>query len=115
MAPTSEPIDISCLWKTLYNDGDVTELRVMYAEKFRTCSGYFNNPNDIAKSAKAHDGQANVYFTLNPVNPALLARSVNRAKTGAKNTTADADIPHLRWLLIDYRLETPLWYFCVRI
>ena len=32
---------------------------------------------------------------------------MNRAKTGAKNTTADADIPHLRWLLIDIDSKRP--------
>jgi hypothetical protein len=45
----------------------------------------------------------NVYYTLNPVNPALLARANNRIKTRAENLTNDApdNIISRKWLLID--------------
>src|SRR4029450_13592033 len=36
-----------------------------------------------------------------PVTPALLARAVNRLKSDAKTTTADADIVRRRRILID--------------
>jgi hypothetical protein len=45
-----------------------------------------------------------IYVTLNPVNPALLARRANRVKRrlGARDaTTADGDILRRRWLPID--------------
>ena len=45
-----------------------------------------------------------IYATLNPVNPALLARRANRvaSRLGRKDaTTADADIVRRRWLPID--------------
>ena len=66
-------------------------------------SGYFDYehidsvPKELAKvEAKG------IYFTPNPVNPALLARAVNRIKPAGKNeSTADVDILCRRWLLID--------------
>ena len=40
--------------------------------------------------------------TVNPVNPDLLARAVNRLRPAGRNpTTADTDIVRRRWLLID--------------
>ncbi|MDP9470224.1 MAG: DUF3987 domain-containing protein [Chloroflexota bacterium] len=42
-----------------------------------------------------------VYLTLNPVNPALLARAAHRLDVGRPPTTADADILHVRHFLID--------------
>ena len=44
-----------------------------------------------------------VYVTLNPVNPALLARASNRLRTVGRNDalTSDADITKRRWLPID--------------
>ena len=42
-----------------------------------------------------------VYVTLNPVSPALMARSTNRIRPRAKETTQDKDIVCRRWLLID--------------
>ncbi len=43
-----------------------------------------------------------VYVTVNPVNPDLLARAVNRLRPVGRNpTTADTDIVRRRWLLID--------------
>jgi AAA domain len=45
--------------------------------------------------------QLGVYITLNPVNPDLLARGVNRVREFVKATTTDVDVLHRRWLLID--------------
>ena len=45
---------------------------------------------------------ARKYFVPNPIKPALLARSMNKAHSIGKNpTTADHDILRRRWLLID--------------
>jgi hypothetical protein len=43
-----------------------------------------------------------VYLTLNPVNPALLARSANRIKPYVRDTTTDRDIIRRNCLPIDF-------------
>ncbi|KQC05884.1 MAG: hypothetical protein APR62_01480 [Smithella sp. SDB] len=65
-------------------------------------SGYFNNAEALEKAAGLLDsaGASGVYFTLNPVNPALLARAVNRLIV-PKNTTQDSDIACIRWFPLD--------------
>lgn len=80
--------------------GHVYELRV---PKYRggTASGYFDDADKLDAAARAFDGKANVYVTLNPVTPALLARACNRVIERAQSTTADADILTRCWLLID--------------
>src|SRR5207244_808836 len=55
----------------------------------------------------AWDGRANLYLTLNPVDPALLARAANRIDANARATTADADILGRRWLLVDIDPRRP--------
>lgn len=69
-----------------------------------TMSGYFNDFKLLANAACKYGGAAKgVYVTLNPVNPALLARASNRLRTAGKNDplTSDADIIKRRWLPID--------------
>lgn len=49
-----------------------------------------------------------VYFTLNPLNPALLARRRNRiARCGKGDAATDADVLVRRWLLIDVDPRRP--------
>jgi hypothetical protein len=89
--------------------GQVTELRALgvVTPKFRrphTVSGYFDDMTKLADEACALEQYAKgVYFTPNPVNPALLARAVNRVRImdDRDPTTSDADIACRRWLLID--------------
>ncbi|TKB75256.1 MAG: AAA family ATPase [Nitrospira sp.] len=67
-----------------------------------TVSGYFNDPALLYKAADELDAKVpGIYITLNPVNPALLARAKNRLQMHAKTTTSDADILRREWLLID--------------
>ena len=87
--------------------GAVAELRALGTTQ-RTVSGYFTNLNAMARAATALSGNAEgVYFTLNPVNPALLARANNRVKPYAKHTTSDADILRRRWLPLDFDAKRP--------
>jgi len=67
-------------------------------------SGYFNNGDAFAEAAIALDeaGANGVYFTLNPVNPALLARAANRLVASPKHTTKDEDAQCVRWLFLDF-------------
>ncbi len=70
-------------------------------------AGYFNDREKATKAAMKLTTRYNaVYVTLNPVNPALLARAQNRTKLIDKRT-GDADILHLNRLLIDIDPERP--------
>ena len=89
---------------TLVQDGDVIELRVLGAGgKGRIDSGYFDNMDLLALSAAKYDGKVpGIYITLNPVQPALLSRAVNRVVEYAKVTTSDTDTLRRVWLPIDF-------------
>ncbi len=82
--------------------GDVHELRVLKAGHYGTISGYYNDAAKLAADAAKLDGRfPGIYTTLNPCNPALLARAANRFKERVGTTTSDVDICCRRWLLID--------------
>lgn len=90
--------------RILFEPEQVVELRVPKAGKLKTISGYFDDHNKLADELKKLSGTAPaVYYTLNPVNPALLARSNNRTIPFAETTTNDGtdNIVNRRWLLID--------------
>src|SRR5262249_45376135 len=71
--------------------------------KKRTDSGYFDDLEKLAKAAVSYDGHAEgIYFTINPVNPALTARANNRVKEYAEHTTSDHDILRRINLPIDF-------------
>lgn len=100
------------LW---FRPGDVFEIRVLEAltsEYMRPHveSGYFDYEH-IEAAADALGrlrGFRGAYVTINPVNPALLARAVNRLRSvGREPTTTDADIVCRRWLPIDCDAERP--------
>lgn len=78
----------------------VTELRIMEG-KYSVTSGYYNDREAFIEGAMKNNGKHNVYVMLNPVNPALLARSQNRLKKKATTTTKDSDIARHTWILID--------------
>lgn len=93
--------DILTAISLLHEPGSVFEVRIPEAGRSGTVSGYFDDPSKAAQAVAAWDGKANVYITLNPANPALLARAANRLKERAKSTTQDHDILRRRWLLVD--------------
>ena len=83
--------------------GTITELRILNTLRDGTISGYFDNGQDFTRAAGAWSGKAPaVYCTLNPCNPALLARAANRLQTRVKTTTADHDIVRRVWLPLDF-------------
>jgi hypothetical protein len=87
---------------------DVFEVRIPKAGRYRTVRGYFNDLTAAEKAVAGWNGQAPaIYLTLNPVNPALLARANNRMETYAETTSADTDILHRRWLLVDVDPKRP--------
>ncbi len=88
---------IRALWKP----GDVREVRIPKYDGFKTAAGYFDNPELLVGQVDTWDGKGNVYITLNPVKPALLARAANRIAPVMKTTTSDLDITRRAELLID--------------
>jgi len=97
-----------CLQALLPPD-QVVEVRILGIQgRKRTDSGYFNNVSALAKAVVAYDGKAEgIYFTLNPVNPALIARANNRIREYADHTTSDADIVKRVLLPIDFDAVRP--------
>ena len=89
--------------------GAVHELRIPKAGREKTISGYFDDPV-IARCAAELDATgkyAGVFITLNPCNPALLARCCNRVQPYVEVTTSDHDILKRSWLLIDCDPKRP--------
>jgi len=94
--------DIELFLNTIWLPGEVRELRSPKYNKYgHTLSGYFDSPAALAKAAVDYDGKANLYITLNPVNPTLIARAHNRVNDRAEHATADADVLRRRWFYLD--------------
>jgi hypothetical protein len=96
--------NIEAAIKTLFEPGQVVELRAPKAGKYGTISGYFNDHSKLAVELEELSGEVGaVYYTLNSVNPAQLARANNRIRTYASELTNDAPDNILRraWLLVD--------------
>src|SRR6266404_4284435 len=90
-----------------HDDNALVELRALQTDQ-GVLNGYFNDPDTLADAAIACNGRGiGVYVTLNPVRPELLARSANRIKPYAKQTTTSDDILRLRHLLIDVDAVRP--------
>ena len=88
----------------LFSPGQVIEVRALGDQG--TFSGYYNDLDKLAADAEALDSTPQfkgIYFTLNPVNPALLARKVNRISKQGKTdaSTSDQDIARRVWFPVD--------------
>lgn len=103
---TSTPTPAEQITKALnifVGAGNVAEIRALGVEgrKNRTDAGYFDDFEMAAHAVLSIRDAKGIYFVLNAVNPALLARAANRIKQYAELTTSDRDIIRRRWLLID--------------
>jgi hypothetical protein len=102
--------DIEQTLNYLHGAGGVFEVRAFIANRIH--SGYFDDKakasQEITRLTEKNDCKA-VYVTLNPCDPALLARANNRMRLcGAKDaTTSDKDITLLTNLLIDVDAVRP--------
>jgi hypothetical protein len=105
-----EPAKRVAEWlRYLKEPGQITELRALHVQQRygrpQTVAGFFDfeHMEHMAKEALQLDRNAKgVYFTLNPVNPDLLARRCNRVEVADSGLqTADKDILRRRWLLVD--------------
>ena len=93
----------------LHESGDVFEIRALGVKSGRyenVVSGYYDHSH-LDKAARdiavldRHRKPRGIYTTINPVNPALLARACNRLIERPKATTSDSDIIRRRWLPFD--------------
>ena len=98
----------------LIEPGAVFELRCLDAKldgnryKSGVVSGYFDNADAAVESLAKLVSAKGCYLTLNPVEPALLARCANRLDYADKGaTTGDQHIGCRRWLLIDVDADRP--------
>jgi len=90
----------------------IFELRAPAAGPKRTMAGYFDRAHvDAAVDAAVEIAQQTpapaIYVTLNPVNPVLHARALNRVQAYAKDTTGNTDILHRRYLPFDLDVPRP--------
>jgi len=110
--PPPVPVDREEIERTLrllWAPGQVGEIRALNVStrEYRqphTASGYYDDPAKAAQAAAELSQYATgIYCTLNPVNPALLARAYNRWRhvTGKDPLTSDGDVERRRWLLVD--------------
>ena len=105
--PTIE--DVAGWLRLVVEPGTVVELRALECvDNPRypgfTVAGWFDHDhmNDLARAAMEWTRRAEgVYITINPVNPALLARAANRVVRRPKHTTSDADILRRIGLVFD--------------
>jgi hypothetical protein len=102
-------VEIQRAMSALFRPGDVVEVRVPKTGRSRTISGYFEDREELARAVERMEdcGYAGVYWTANPVNPALLARADHKLKSFADHTTTDADIVCRRWMVVDLDPKRP--------
>lgn len=94
---------------------DVFEVRALGIPgrgKPHTAAGYFDREHLGAAAMEAYRASYDlkakgVYVTLNPVNPALLARAPNTLTEYLENTTTDAEILTRNWLFVDIDPHRP--------
>jgi hypothetical protein len=114
--PLIEPEEVGKALSVVIDDGQAFEIRILSPRykgrrwSPRVLYGYFDDPAAVVAAIQQAglEGAKGVYFTLNPIDPALLARGHNRlveAKDG--QTTADTNIVRRRWLLIDCDPKRP--------
>lgn len=101
--------DILRAWSIFRLPEEVTELRVPKAGRYKTISGYFDDPVKMVNAVigLADEPFTGIYFTINPVKSDLLARAVNKYVKYADTTTSDKEITALHWLPVDLDAKRP--------
>ena len=105
--------EIRRAWAVLVPTGQVVEVRALEATSAESRqpavhSGFFDNADSVVQAIGTLRSFSGVYFTPNPVDSALLARSANRLKRAARNgATSDLNIVRRKWLLIDCDAQRP--------
>ncbi len=97
-APAGEVVEIRILGATLA--GDRRQHSVVF--------GYFDAHAKLVSALESVVSATGIYFTLNAINPALLARGHNRLRPAGKGeTTSDSDVVARCWLPIDTDAKRP--------
>lgn len=102
-----DPLEIVRALELMLAPGQVVELRALDAVTQRdwrphTESGYFTDISILVKAVERIESAKGIYFTPNPIDAALLARAMNRARAvRGEPTTSDHDTTERRWLLVD--------------
>ncbi len=92
--------------------GGVTEVRIFPHDRYlfinnkreyvgNVVSGYYDDYEKLAQDIEPFDGKGNIYITINPSRPELLARAANRLQFAARTTTSDDEILCDLWFPID--------------
>ncbi len=87
----------------LFEPGQVIEVRALGGLRY-TSGGYYNDHDALASAivlASKKSTYGGVYWTLQKIEPSLLARRENRWVERVSETTADHNVIAYRWLLID--------------
>jgi hypothetical protein len=101
------------VFETFIKPGEIVEIRIPHAEgtldgKYvrGAVSGYFDDHVPFCEALRKaealhHDG---IYFTLQVIDPRLLARGFNRLRSvkSGDPTTSDSDVLFYRWLPVDF-------------
>ena len=114
-APQPDRQHILAAVRHFVEPGQVVELRALAVStpayrRPHTVSGYYDDPEALARDAARAAPQARgVYVTLNPLNPALLARAANRLRDVDErdSLTPDTEVLRRRWLPVDVDPRRP--------
>lgn len=95
-------------WYDIFKDNhELVEIRILDPETKRSYSGYFTDIETILREIKRYE-HANLYFTLNVIDPACYSREQHdKISTRPKSTTSDHEILGRKWCLIDIDCEKP--------
>lgn len=88
-------------WFDIFKDnGKLVEIRLIGSNK--TGSGYFTDAKTLIDAIKPYTENFNIYFTLNPINPACYSREQkDKIVLKPKNTTNDTEVICRDYVLID--------------
>ena len=107
--PLFDPVKVVASVRTLHAPGTVFELRVLNARLdgghrlLKSVSGFFDSPEALVRELPRISSAMGIYVTLNPINPALLCRAINRINGDSVSDFAakDSDVVRRQWLLLD--------------
>lgn len=97
-----------------HEPGSVVDLRLIGLKNGRyrpsNASGYFTDFGKAAELAAHYESTRqpeSICFTINSINPRLLARSPEQITEHLSKTTSDHDVIRRRWLLVDVDPDRP--------
>ncbi len=93
----------------LREDGEIFEVRMISSDGKTNYSGYFQNADTLISALeKMNLRDFNIYCSLNGVNSACYSRPQSgKFLKNPKNTTSDADIAAINWLMVDLDPKRP--------